>query len=806
MRLSQDLPCRTARLLFVVVLVLTWSGGLEHAAAQPAGAPGPGAGPATGAPRLDRKQAAEAVNRLLKVLEAADKEVPRETFDPRAVIDQVGREPAKLFEWVRDNTHWVPYHGALRGPRGVLMDRVGSSLDRALLLAELLRGAGHAARLSRTTLTEEQATDLLAKARPLPKDWLAAIDPPANASEEQFETHADRVGLDPGLLRTGAEKANMDRHRRAEAAAARIAEQAPVVLEALNNAPSKRPPADARREALAAARDHWWVSAGGAGAAVHFDVALPDATAGKHLGGAASATIEYDGTIPADSALCHEVEVRVTVERRTGGKLEERPVLTHVLRPADVLGQRVALAHAPLSWPAGVDLATEPDVPAKLKELAARPNEWVPVLTVGGGTIIQGSFDDGGNVNPKPALNPAARAGAGAGGAAKKAADAFDLDGLGAPPRPQKPTGELTAEWIDYEIRSPGRAPVKVRRQLFDLIGPAARAGGAGGASRPLAPADAMNRFLAALGESEILLQPCTLSQPFVNHVTAGALLANRQLLLNALAVENPDAKFVDEQLAKAAPPPGAVLALAARRLQWSDVRGEVYFDRPNVLSQHSLPRQAPDGSLLLCEGFDIVFNAVAVRSSGGENDDARAAEVRARQGVTDTVTEALLAAGCGKVENASELFAADSDAGAEWVTLRGKDELARAGLALPPDILERVRQDLEAGYVVVAPRNPVRSDGRELAAWWRIDPATGQTLGVGQLGWGQTAGEYAFLVARLLFKGALFLKCIGGAMGGVGAMLLCTFILFAGGGALAAGGTIGNVLAILADIGSMAK
>ncbi len=40
------------------------------------------------------------------------------------------RDPEKLFEFVRDRTYWVPYQGALRGARGVLSDRLGSSLAK----------------------------------------------------------------------------------------------------------------------------------------------------------------------------------------------------------------------------------------------------------------------------------------------------------------------------------------------------------------------------------------------------------------------------------------------------------------------------------------------------------------------------------------------------------------------------------------------------------------------------------------------------------------------------------------------------
>src|SRR5205823_11419502 len=107
----------------------------------------------------DLKKMADEMERAFKALEAAEKEIPRDTFDPKAIVDKVGKEPDKLFEWVRDNTYWVPYQGCLRGPTGVLMDRLGSNLDRALLLAELLRTAGHQVRLAHAELTKEQARE-----------------------------------------------------------------------------------------------------------------------------------------------------------------------------------------------------------------------------------------------------------------------------------------------------------------------------------------------------------------------------------------------------------------------------------------------------------------------------------------------------------------------------------------------------------------------------------------------------------------------------------------------------------------------
>ena len=132
---------------------------------------------------------------------------PRDTFDPKAIVEKVGNDPAKLFEWVRDNTYWVPYRGSLRGPIGVLMDRLGNSLDRALLLAELLRTAGHQARLVCAELSEAQAKELLLKLRPVPEHPLLET-PPASQDElnKLIEKYAKQYQLDAAVLRKASEK------------------------------------------------------------------------------------------------------------------------------------------------------------------------------------------------------------------------------------------------------------------------------------------------------------------------------------------------------------------------------------------------------------------------------------------------------------------------------------------------------------------------------------------------------------------------------------------------------------------------
>src|SRR6185295_18248095 len=112
-------------------------------------------------PVADEAAVAAAMDGSLRAIEEGERNSPRDTWDPAAVVERVGKDPEGLREWVRDHTSWIPYRGTLRGPAGVLMDRQGNALDRALLLAALLQHAGQTVRLARGPLTREQAIDVL---------------------------------------------------------------------------------------------------------------------------------------------------------------------------------------------------------------------------------------------------------------------------------------------------------------------------------------------------------------------------------------------------------------------------------------------------------------------------------------------------------------------------------------------------------------------------------------------------------------------------------------------------------------------
>ena len=194
----------------------------------------------------------------------------------------MGRDPDKLFSWVRDNTYWVPYQGCLRGPIGVLMDRLGSSLDRALLLAELLRLSGQNVRLAHAQLPEQTAQEIEPKIRAVPKNPLPAS--PLNSKKETEEVIAKlakEFKLNANQLHEDLDGTRLQAAKMAENAAQRVTEQTPAIAKAIGIPSDKDAKTRGARQSadrIAALRDHWWVQQQGMRKIwVDLDPLLPDA-------------------------------------------------------------------------------------------------------------------------------------------------------------------------------------------------------------------------------------------------------------------------------------------------------------------------------------------------------------------------------------------------------------------------------------------------------------------------------------------------------------------------------------------------
>lgn len=642
--------------------------------------------PAT-APTLGAAEVAE-LSKLYAGFEQTLRELPRDRFDPATVAEAVGRDADKLAAWVRDNTDPLPYRGALRGTTGVLMDRGGNSLDRSLLLAELMQSSGFETRLANATLPPATAQQVLAQASQPRKHASAGGD---NATVEQARQRA-KVQADRLLAAVG----------------------------------SGGNPAAENAARLAAVGDHWWVQRKQGDQWVDADVyGLSGLTPARTI-----ALSDYVGRLPFDAADAHEVEFRAVIEVFRGGKLVTETVLKRPLRPADLLGKTVSFTHSIGSAIADADLKDDPASQAKLKTKLAAQETYIPILWIDERSHTEASFTTSGVVDRHPKMDPAGKLGG-------TVTDLFG-GGLTGGGGSSGPAGVLTAEWMEYEIRVPGAAPKIVRRPVFDLIGPAARTAGN---LKPPTPDEAakLTRALALIGRTQVLLQPCDLSPTFALYQQARAEVRDKPVWLAVAAGGKNAPQQLEFGLQKLAMRDAITPQFAMIRQSLNRRPGQTFVDQPNIIHHRDLLEVAADGKIVSRSGMDLAFTSTA--GLGGE-----AFAARLEQGVIDTLAEHLaLGDRAAAGENTVGVFETAASAPA---VVRSGDAAKLASLGLPADPAARATADLQSGQTLV-----LAGAASNRWTWWRVDPATGQTVGVMDSGFHQSLTEQEAQYEKQLFN-----------------------------------------------------
>lgn len=732
---------------------------------QPLASAAPPASPAAGS------EEEKAFERLVhdyesaySLLEGALPEIPRDTFDPGVIVNQAQGEPTRLFRWVRDNTWLTPYRGQLRSDAGVLMDRLGNSLDRAMLLHRLLELAGREVRLARGSLSDEEVRTLVRGRRPLPSSAFSEARERELLEEtlSRTEVLAREHGLDvPGLRGDLEEQAKTALTLRDEARR-RTVSQTEALMALLGDIPEKAGENDSPKIRNEAYGDHWWVQWKKDGHWVDLDPSLSDARPARPL------TRALETMTPQDlpESLKHRVQIRVIAEALEKGAVRETVLLDRVFDSAEAAGKRIALLYAPVGWPQDMHPLGGNLTPEKFRNALLEQREWVPVLFVGGRAHVQRGVAADGTVNESPSFDQA-RPGEGI----RSTVGGFSsmLDAIGGKPAPSPPAARsavFSALWIEYTVAVPGRPDERIRRAIFDLIGPAARHAG----TFPLRPAVTeavrLHRAEALCTATDIAIFSARPSEAFVLHSFAVSFLALRDTL-RSVARSAGSAEFgarlqeFGRSVAFPAVSPCSWLVLL--RSSWGREGGGVYTDRPLVLSHHSGVRFGSPGENVAFEAFDIVSNRAAVSPDGG----AESFRARLEQGVLDTNAEALLLRDVltfpDRGENTARAFERSLRRGVPWALISAPDDPLLK--KFPAAARARLHADLAVGYLVAVPRPEEATEAGDFA-WWRIDPLTGDTLGIGPRGWGSELVEYLALSAMPFVAAGSFFGCLGGPEG----------------------------------------
>jgi hypothetical protein len=674
--------------------------------------------PAAPDDHAQREQTASRLDALAEVAQRIANEAPRDHDDPGAVLAKTGKDPAAIVDWIRNNTREIAYVGMLRGSSGVLMDRAGNSLDRSMLLADLLRRGGNDVRLARAQLDAKTAAALRARIEasapkavtPAPLDRAALLK---------------QIGNDPRLDRAMAEK-TVDRmiaeSQRFESTVKDLyAKVFPAVMQALGNDPARDQKLVA--DAEAALGDHFWVQRHIAGAWEDLD---PDADVVHKLTPEAILTPEQ---VP--DSLKHRVTLRLVLETWSAGKLSESKLLERTWTPSELMGKSITLSHALLPQTSMGQIADQPD--AHTKYVDQLTGAWViePMLRVGNDTITDKLYTLRGEVLPASA---ATLSSLGVGGMMNTQALGGVLGAFGGkPPEATTPPDEatapvrVTAEWIEFQIDSPGRPSEQHRREIFDLIGPAARL--ARTIPQP-PPIDAGRKRARALALSAIVDAYIFAATPADEWITRQSAQALGNFARTAAQYRRAGTSVA--QATKDSPPARLLLPLWT----WGLARTGTGILPPTAPVQPNVSllwQQADPQATTIKLVFDVVSNRLGGTAKFSD---------RLAQGVIDTVMEHAVLGSSADTTNTAALEAMDLAAGHQWVMLDKAGVQRLTTLALSDDAKARIRSDLDKGELVIVPREAIVTPAGKQIAWWRVDPNSGLTLGIGANGRGTEMAE----------------------------------------------------------------
>jgi len=370
-------------------------------------------GPAPIAPASDAPIDPAALSESLAEQAAA---IPPERDDLVARTAQLGPGIAPAFALAHDEIRAESYAGALLGAAGAYRNRAGNSIDRSLLLAQVLAAKGLSVRFASCRLDPASAETLAgAMFAPAPAPAPSAVATAGAATPDPSDSVFARI-----LARGNRDFA--------------------AVKAALGGSSSFA--GMSHGDLASELSNHTWVQASSDGGSTwtDLDASFPDAVPGKHYCDPASTT----ATLASDQD--QTVTIRIGAETLAGGALSNAVLLEQSYPAQSLMDQQIYILQAPQ---AGSLLGQ------------SGGSAYAPSVVVGGNTVSGKAI---------PFADGAGGGGNAIGGLAGGLAG-------GAPAATGASGGPyLVAEWLEFTVTQPGGATDTTRRYLFDRGGTAWRA------------------------------------------------------------------------------------------------------------------------------------------------------------------------------------------------------------------------------------------------------------------------------------------------------------------------------------------
>lgn len=665
-------------------------------------------------PPSDPQALANQIAPAVQTLQAAQRELAITPLDEDGVLDRVGRDPAKLSDWVRTQIAYEPYRGFLKGAQGALISGRANSGDKSLLLADLLTKAGFKVQLVEGE-TAAGAQSLVANLR------LPAQD----ADQKTVDAMAARTGIPAAQLVQIQQAALAARNDFQERLWNRTFSDIQTVSNLLDQVHVPVPPLTLATESPS---NHWWVRTPSGDLDPTID--KPPANAGQAFDMAQLPPAEF-----------HQAAIKMMIRKDNNPAV----AVQATYRSADVFGRTVTVANLPMEISGKLAGIGQPSVSSVIEVLTATTKFQPQIMLCGinsdSAKIVSGKgFDLSGKQFDvgHGQTDSAGQLGGGLGGL---------LGGGGR----QQPASKLTGAWIEINLTAPGQAaPTIIRRDLFT----------------DSADLSQRQKVLDLLATREILLLPEEMSDDYVTSLTLDSTLVWAQYLSNhpRKDLAGTDPKKLKERPHFTAPLYAFGVARRASLAKLCEGRFGVQsfaHVRPTAVSYVTrfIDGHSPFASI----SIDILDNTLAPATAS-----AKAADPGWRGnfcfacGMLDTALEHELLRDGTSHHNASVSLQSAMLSGNGPIVASGK---LPGDLLLSPSAAASINSDLSQSACVVMAGAP--------AAWYRIRLDTGMSLGFIEGGGGQEASEYAEMaevlnqmIEMIQFYGNLG-RCLGQAIGG---------------------------------------
>ncbi len=655
---------------------------------------------ATAAPRTYIAPAAErdATRAIASAYRALSAKIPLELYDVDGLAESLDYDVAAAADFVRDNIAYDPYLGVMRGPEGTISASAGSSWDQAVLLAALINSMAGEAMIVKGTLEKKDAERLLigSFSKRIPLSSGISVD-------DVTDMFKEFVPIDR-LSSVTAEALELEDHvdqnvALAEKDVSELAKRISTSLKASGVSIAKTDKVLTSKLLDQVAEEYVWVR--------YRDTPNdPWIDAHPAFQGAAAPKVEpetfFSGTVPEDRL--HKIEFRLEMERKTGDKFDRVSIMSPYVRPAANLAlTQITIGIAPNT------IRDDGEAGYFVPIVNQKPAERAQAFTLQGLTAPAEDVVAGPEIFATVGSKYA-----GALGALNETNGKTD-----SAPR-------LSGVILTVVHISPGGKSTSVERRLTDF--------------RQKLP-EKPSRLVSFQGIVDVNVGPENGARAMKDALESAANFARVAPYYRAIfdgtmtteeAISHP--AFAPDQIR-----PAWSEMLSAGNAFNQDASEQTKLVRigpmvsmrrmHNTRSAKGIVRQTVD--ILTDQTRSITYAAGAVSVSPSDNYE---------QGIRATLAEHALGAGSASTDwrrLGTSSVLTDRASVATWSDRAGASPLVR----------DRLNADLDNGTIVVM------LDRSDDPVWWRIDVATGQTLGMGAHG-GEVTVEYGVVSAVFALAG----------------------------------------------------